>query len=174
MNENYMRGDIYYGDLSPVIGSEQGSYRPLIVIQNDKGNEYSPTVIVAAVTSRLGTKARLPVHVKLPKETGLPQDSIALLEQIRTVDKRRLDKYVGHLDETIMNRIDEALGISVGLRKLPNWDNAMLLCLCSSCANEFYNTPGHYIKRADMKQSVKDTCTRCNVRQGYDFLIVKK
>jgi len=110
------RGDMFYADLSPVIGSEQGGIRPVLVIQNDTGNKYSPTVIVSAITSQLG-KNRLPTHIELDsKEFGLKSDSVVLAEQIRTIDKSRLKEKIGHIDDNrIMNRINNALGVSFGL-----------------------------------------------------------
>ena len=174
MEKEFKRGDVFYADLSPVIGSEQAGSRPVVIIQNDIGNKHSPTVIIAAITSRISTKVKLPVHVYLPDDCGLNQSSIALLEQIRTIDKSRLDEYIGRLDELTMKHIDEALEISFGLPKRPDWDDAMLLCLCPICASQFYTSPGHYIKRANLNQTIKDTCTFCNVRQGFDFLVVQK
>lgn len=109
------RGDIFYADLSPVIGSEQGGIRPVLVIQNDIGNKYSPTVIVAAVTSKIN-KAKLPTHIELDaKVYGLSRDSVVMMEQIRTIDKRRLKEKTGHLDASAMSRVDEALDVSLGL-----------------------------------------------------------
>ncbi len=112
---NVKRGDIYYADLSPVIGSEQGGVRPVLVVQNDIGNRYSPTVIIAAITSQIN-KAKLPTHIEIiASEYGLPKDSVILLEQIRTVDKRRLEEKIGHLDEDMMGKVNDALLISLGL-----------------------------------------------------------
>lgn len=109
------RGDIFYADLSPVVGSEQGGVRPVLVIQNDVGNKYSPTIIVSAITSRL-SKNKLPTHIEIPGEMyGLSKDSVILLEQIRTIDKRRLREKTGHLDESIMMKVNEALSTSFGL-----------------------------------------------------------
>ncbi|QUL97983.1 MAG: type II toxin-antitoxin system PemK/MazF family toxin [Candidatus Fermentithermobacillus carboniphilus] len=113
-----LRGDIYFADLSPVVGSEQGGFRPVLVIQNDIGNKYSPTVIVSAITSQI-QKARLPTHVELPAHvSGLDKDSVILLEQIRTIDKRRLKRRVARLDDETMAKVNEALAISVGLRPI--------------------------------------------------------
>ena len=117
--EGYMikRGELYYADLSPVIGSEQGGVRPVLVVQNDIGNKYSPTIIAAAVTSKL-TKAKLPTHIELSAiEYGLNKDSVVLLEQIRTIDKRRLKERIGELPITTMQRVDDALLISLGFMK---------------------------------------------------------
>ncbi len=109
------RGDIFYADLSPVIGSEQGGVRPVLVVQNDIGNKFSPTVIVAAVTSQIN-KAKLPTHIEISaNEFGLSKDSVILAEQVRTVDKRRLREKIGALDEKQMARVDEALSVSFGI-----------------------------------------------------------
>lgn len=112
---NIRRGDIFYADLSPVIGSEQGGVRPVLIVQNDVGNRFSPTVIAAAITSQRA-KANLPTHITLQAEnTGLARDSIVLLEQIRTIDKHRLKERMGRLDPNSMTQIDQALSISFGL-----------------------------------------------------------
>ena len=109
------RGDIYYADLSPVVGSEQGGIRPVLIIQNDVGNRHSPTVICAAITSRMN-KAKLPTHVELDvRKCQIVKNSVILLEQIRTIDKQRLKDMVCHLDKEIMNRVDEALKVSFEL-----------------------------------------------------------
>lgn len=109
------RGEIYYADLSPVVGSEQGGIRPVLIVQNDVGNRHSPTVIAAAITSRLD-KAKLPTHISLEASScGLQKDSIVLLEQIRTLDKKRLKDRMGSLDASAMNRVDNAISISFGL-----------------------------------------------------------
>ncbi len=108
------RGDLFYADLSPVVGSEQGGLRPVLVIQNDVGNKYSPTVIVSAITSQIN-KAKIPTHIELSaKEFGLPKDSVVLLEQLRTIDKRRLRDKIGVLDVSKMSMVDNALLISLG------------------------------------------------------------
>lgn len=109
------RGDIYYADLSPVIGSEQGGMRPVLIVQNDLGNRYSPTVIAAAITSRTD-KANLPTHIPLTaQDCGLSKDSVVLLEQVRTIDKKRLRSKMGRIDEEAMNKVDEAISVSFGL-----------------------------------------------------------
>lgn len=115
---NIRRGDIYYADLSPVVGSEQGGLRPVLIIQNDIGNRYSPTVIAAAITSRMG-KTKLPTHIDIYAErAGLAKDSVILLEQIRTLDKRRLKEKMGHLDEGLMDQVNTAIAVSFGLPDL--------------------------------------------------------
>jgi mRNA interferase MazF len=112
---NIKRGDIYYADLSPVIGSEQGGLRPVLIVQNDVGNRYSPTVIAAAITSRM-SKTKLPTHIDITGiETGLARDSVILLEQIRTIDKKRLKEKMGHLDEATMISVNSAIQVSFGL-----------------------------------------------------------
>lgn len=110
------RGDMFYADLSPVVGSEQGGIRPVLIIQNDTGNKYSPTVIAAAITSQTG-KAKLPTHIEInSEENGLKSDSVVLTEQIRTIDKSRLKEKIGHInDNTLMNKVNNAIGISFGL-----------------------------------------------------------
>ena len=112
---NIKRGDIYYADLSPVIGSEQGGLRPVLIIQNDIGNKYSPTVIAAAITSKM-TKAKLPTHIGIDAlDAGLLKDSVILLEQIRTIDKARLKEKMGHLSDKQMNDVNSAISVSFGL-----------------------------------------------------------
>lgn len=110
------RGEVFYADLSPVVGSEQGGIRPVLIVQNDVGNRHSPTVIAAAITSQTG-KARLPTHIDLPVDEacGLSRDSIVLLEQVRTLDKKRLRERMGHVDEQVMTKVDTAIAVSFGL-----------------------------------------------------------
>ena len=109
------RGDIFYADLSPVVGSEQGGMRPVLIVQNDTGNKHSPPVIAAAITSQTG-KAKLPTHIELSGQSvGLTRDSVILLEQIRTLDKSRLREKMGRLDGETMNRVDNAIAVSFGL-----------------------------------------------------------
>lgn len=118
---NVKRGDIFYADLSPVVGSEQGGLRPVLIVQNDIGNKYSPTVIAAAITSRLG-KTKLPTHIDVKGsggmsgvDLGLAKDSVILLEQIRTLDKKRLKEKMGHLDDETMKKVNDAITVSFGL-----------------------------------------------------------
>ena len=114
-NLDIKRGYLYYADLSPVVGSEQGGVRPVLIIQNDIGNKYSPTVIVAAITSQIN-KAKLPTHIEISAhEYGLNKDSVILLEQIRTIDKKRLREKIGCLDKNMMLKVDNSLQISLGL-----------------------------------------------------------
>ena len=119
---NIKRGDIYYADLSPVIGSEQGGLRPVLIVQNDVGNKYSPTVIAAAITSKM-SKTKLPTHIDVIGENaGLAKDSIILLEQIRTIDKKRLKEKMGHLDDETMTIVNTAIQVSFGLSAAINAD----------------------------------------------------
>ncbi|PWM69005.1 MAG: PemK family transcriptional regulator [Clostridiales bacterium] len=112
---NVRRGDIYYADLSPVVGSEQGGMRPVLIVQNDVGNKYSPTVIAAAITSKT-SKSKLPTHIEVYADKyGLAKDSVILLEQIRTIDKTRLKEKMGHLDDYVMNQVNDAITVSFGL-----------------------------------------------------------
>ncbi|MBE6884783.1 MAG: type II toxin-antitoxin system PemK/MazF family toxin [Ruminococcaceae bacterium] len=117
---NVKRGEIYYADLSPVVGSEQGGIRPVLIVQNDVGNRYSPTVIAAAITSQR-EKSKLPTHIELESRScGLSKDSVVLLEQIRTIDKKRLKERMGRIDDNAMGKIDHALTISFGLNSDEN------------------------------------------------------
>ena len=115
MEHHVKRGDIYYADLSPVVGSEQGGMRPVLIVQNNIGNRYSPTVIAAAITSQVN-KAKMPTHISLgARSFGLTRDSVILTEQIRTLDKRRLRERMGRVDDKIMEKIDTAIAVSFGL-----------------------------------------------------------
>lgn len=120
------RGDIFYADLSPVVGSEQGGIRPVLIVQNDIGNRFSPTVIAAAITSQK-TKTKLPTHIELSgPDCGLARDSVILLEQIRTIDKQRLREHMGRLSQTNMSQVDRALSVSFGL-EAEQQDNSIAL-----------------------------------------------
>ncbi|MEA1974119.1 MAG: type II toxin-antitoxin system PemK/MazF family toxin [Bacillota bacterium] len=115
--KNIKRGEVYLADLNPVQGSEQGGIRPVLIIQNDIGNKYSPTVIIAAITAKI-SKAKLPTHVEIKKEAvGLAKDSVILLEQIRTIDKIRLEDKIGELDSKMMDIVNTCLGVSIGFNK---------------------------------------------------------
>ena len=115
MDTTVKRGDIFYADLSPVVGSEQGGTRPVLIVQNDTGNKHSPTVIAAAITSQTN-KAKLPTHIEFSgKSAGLSKDSVVLLEQIRTIDKKRLKERMGRVDDGMMDKIDTAIAVSFGL-----------------------------------------------------------
>lgn len=113
-NVKFKRGDIFYADLSPVVGSEQGGLRPVLIVQNDIGNYYSPTVIVAAITAKI-SKPKMPTHIGIKAGNGIERDSVILLEQIRTIDKQRLKDKVTHLNDSVMSRVDKAIKISMGI-----------------------------------------------------------
>jgi mRNA interferase MazF len=117
MNRKIRRGDMFYADLTPGVGSEQSGYRPVLIIQNDTGNRHSNTVIAAIITSRISTKAKLPTHAPIRAQQGLGHDSLVLLEQIRTIDKMRLKEYIGTLNDEAINRVDKALAVSMGLNR---------------------------------------------------------
>ena len=153
-DRNVKRGDIYHADLDPVFGSEQGGYRPVLVIQNNIGNKYSPTVIVAAITSK--EKMKLPTHIAIPE----------------TLDKRRLENYVCTLTRVEMEKINKAIRRSTGIPKII--EKPLVVSLCRVCAGNFYDVPGHYIRRVNPEQRYKDTCMFCNIRKGYDYYIGKK
>jgi len=164
------RGDVFYAELGPVVGSEQDGLRPVVILQNNTGNKFSPTVIVAAVTSRCGSKKQLPTHISL-SETFLPSNSIVLLEQIRTIDKLRLKEYIGRLNIATMQRIDRALVISLGIRLRNQFKDEIILTLCDACARQFYSSPGHVVRRTNTTQTIKDTCTFCGYRSGFDYIV---
>ena len=151
------RGYIYYAYLDPVVGSEQGDYRPVLVVQNDIGNQYSPTVIVVPLTRNL-RKNPLPTHVLIPRSCGLEQDSLALAEQIRTIDRSRLNGYIGRVDNgALWREIDKALEICIGLEKRrPAKGEMLLLSLCYRCEGDFRNS-GYLL----LKRGWQDAYTPC-------------
>ena len=172
MKETYLRGDMYYADLGDGIGSEQNGYRPVLIIQNDVGNKHSPTVIVAAISSKVGAKAKLPTHYYIGAICGLQLPSVVLLEQLRTVDTKRLDAYIGRLPEQHIRGINHALAISVGL--IAPVPQKLTLCLCSVCAENFRNTGAFSLRRTDPQQAAKDVCTYCNHRKGVDYEVIPR
>ena len=172
MNRTYHRGDMYYADLGRGIGSEQEGYRPVLIIQNDTGNKHSPTVIVAAISSKVDAKAKLPTHYLLKAENGLELPSLVLMEQLRTIDKRRLETYIGHLEEQHIRRLNRALAVSVGL--IEETSKNLIMCLCPACANNFYGTGSYYLRRVHPGRVEKDICTYCGQRPGFDYEVVKR
>lgn len=172
MNKTYLRGEIYFANLEQGIGSEQEGYRPVVIIQNDVGNRHSPTVIVAAVTSRKETREKLPTHFYVGEESGLERPSVVMLEQLRTLDKQRLDKYVGRLDQKKLAELDYALAISLDLKH--HIPDALIMSLCSVCADNFRNTGAYFLRRVDPGQIQKEKCTYCDQRRGFDYIVVKK
>lgn len=172
MNHTYLRGDMYYADLGQGVGSEQEGYRPVVIIQNNVGNRHSPTVIIASITSKRDAKAKLPTHYLIGDEDGLELPSIVLLEQLRTIDKRRLNSFIGHLSEKHIQGINHALAVSVGL--IESIPNKLILCLCRTCAENFYGSGAFVLHRVNPEQTEKDTCTYCNSRKGFDYEIIPK
>ena len=172
MERTIRRGDIFMADLNPIIGSDQEGYRPVVIIQNNVGNKHNPTVIIASITSKTGVKAKLPTHYYIDAEDGLELPSIVLLEQLRTVDKRRLGNFIVHLSEKHICGINHALAVSIGL--IESVPKKLILCLCSTCADNFYGTGAYYLRRIDPVQTAKDTCTSCNSRKGLDYEVIRK
>lgn len=167
--EPIKRGDIYYADLNPVVGSEQGGRRPVLVVQNDAGNEHSPTAVVVPITGK-PRKNPLPTHVRLPASCGLEKDSLALAEQVRSIDRSRLENRVGRAGESVMLEIGRALCVSTGIdggRPRP-----LVLSLCPRCEADFRN--GGYVLVKRGWQEVKETCDFCNARKGLNFGIFSK
>lgn len=172
MNGIYSRGELYFADLGNGVGSEQNGNRPVAVIQNDTGNRYSPTVIVAAITSQTATKHHLPTHCFVGEECGLSQPSIILLEQLRTVDKQRLGSYIGHLNPLQLQYLDCALAVSLNL--LTHSDIPFVLCLCNVCADNFRNSGTYFLHPLHSDPNEKSVCTYCGHRFGFDFALVRK
>lgn len=164
------RGDMYYAQLDPVKGSEQGGMRPVIIIQNNIGNKFSPTVIVVPVTSQ-SKKTDLPTHVVIDGCKDVSYGSMALLEQIKTIDKTRLGDFICHLDKDYMKKIDSALMISCGLSEVKDSRRKMEMCLCPFCVRHFRDVPNQTVRRKDYQQEIKEVCTFCNIRMGYDYVI---
>ena len=164
----FRRGDIFMADLNPVIGSEQGGIRPVLIIQNNTGNRFSPTVIVATITTK--KRADQPTHVYLGREFGLPEHSLLSTEQPRTLDKSRLQAYVGHVDNATMRRVDHALKVSMDLLQ----NEPYRITLCGSCASAFYGSSSHHIRRVDRYQAEKSRCSYCNSRSGYDYWLTNQ
>jgi mRNA interferase MazF len=167
MNNSILRGDLYYADLNPVVGSEQGDRRPVLIVQNDIGNEHSPTVVVTPLTCNL-RKNPLPTHVLIPKSCGLGRDSLMLAEQIRAIDRSRLVEHIGHIGDKLRPAIDDALAICVGLEnRRPPKGEMLILSLCRSCETDFRNSGYLLVKRG--WQEVKTDCDFCNVAKGFIF-----
>ena len=167
MKNTYLRGELYYADLGTGIGSEQNGYRPVVIIQNDVGNRHSPTTIVAAISAQIKTKANLPTHYHLKQRSGLVQPSIVMLEQIRTVDKTRLVQYIGKLPDGEIKGLNHALAISTGL--IPTTSGKLTLCLCSTCAENFYGSGAYYLRRVNPIEVEKELCTYCAQRSGFTY-----
>ena len=164
MKQTYLRGQLFYADLGGGIGSEQQGLRPVVIIQNNIGNKHSPTVIVAAVSSKTKTKAKLPTHFNIGPESGLERPSIVLLEQLRTIDKQRLGSYIGQLSLPQVRELNHALAISIGLIKpVPS---KLTLCLCDACANDFRGTGAFTLRKIGTEQMGKEVCVYCRQHNG--------
>lgn len=164
MSKTYQRGDLYYADLGRGIGSEQEGYRPVVIIQNNMGNKHSPTVIIAAISSRVGVKPKLPTHYYINAEDGLELPSIILLEQIRTVDKRRLTKYIGRLSKEHISGMNHALAVSVDL--IHSTLQSLNMCLCNACADKFRGTGAFSLRRTETERGI---CSYCSQPTGCDY-----
>jgi mRNA interferase MazF len=166
-NKNIKRGDIFYADLNPIVGSEQGDTRPVLVVQNDMGNEHSPCVIVTPLTGNL-KKIHLPTHVVIPRSVGLDRDSLALVEQIRTIDRTRISDYIGRINDTQQAAIDKALSICVGLEKRRSPKGEMLvLSLCGRCERDFRNS-GYLLVKKGWQENL-ESCDFCKNAKGLTF-----
>lgn len=175
MEKEIKRGDIYFADLVPVRGSEQGGIRPVIVVQNDVANVYSPTVTVVPATTK-EKKTDMPTHVVLQNIPGLIDGTMAITEQIRTIDRSRLWDYIASVDPVQMKSINMALQRHIALSKKENNNNVnknkeMEILLCPSCVQQFRNTGAHSVKRKDPLQRKTGKCDFCNVKPGYDYII---
>ena len=165
---NVKRGDIYYADLNPVVGSEQGNMRPVIIVQNDTGNAHSPTTQIIPLTAQT-QKGRLPTHVPISKTHGLTVDSIALIEQLRTIDKSRLGSYIGSIGAKEQSAIDKALFVSFGIKNSYKLQFAERT-LCPRCKSE-YETSGYIFAKQGWQES-KESCDYCQVGRGWNYLII--
>jgi len=165
-NKTIRRGEIYFARLNPVIGSEQGDTRPVLVVQNNIGNKYSPTIVVTPITSN-HKKSHLPTHVKIPLATGLDVDSLALVEQIRTIDRSRFDGYIGRIDTNVQLKIDDALAVCVGIEISRASKEMLTLCLCPRCESNFRKSGRVLIKKG--WQKTRKRCDFCEVNNGLVF-----
>ena len=172
MSRTYQRGDMYFADLGRGIGSEQEGYRPVVIIQNNLGNKHSPTVIIAAISSRVGVKPKLPTHYYINAEDGLELPSIILLEQIRTVDKRRLTTYIGRLRKEHISGLDHALAVSIDL--IEPIHSKLTLCLCAACADAFRGTGAFVLQRTQLKPTEKEMCAYCKRHTGLDYEVIRR
>ena len=172
MERTYLRGDLYYADLGKGIGSEQEGRRPVVIIQNNIGNKHSPTVIIAAISSKVGVKAKLPTHYYIGTENGLELPSVILLEQLRTIDKRRLEDYIGRLSASQTLGLNHALAVSIDL--INKKHDALIMSLCPVCEQHFRDTGSYHVYHIDPTQADKDTCTYCNKRRGFDCVVIRR
>jgi mRNA interferase MazF len=164
MTRAILRGDVYFAALDPTVGSEQGGHRPVLIVQNNAGNRFSPTVIIAPITSRL--RPELPTHLPLSSIKGLRAGSVALLEQLRTIDKQRLGRYVGTLGTVGMCVVDAALAVSLNLKRRNQ--PPVLMTLCHICKMQFEDS-NFEVRLISSLNDAKETCDFCNHRKGFDY-----
>ena len=165
MERKYNRGEMYYAQLGNGIGSEQKGRRPVVIIQNDIGNTYSPTLIVAAITSEIYGKPQLPTHCFLKADYGLQKDSFILLEQIRTIDKTRIGKYIGRIPDEHIPKLNHALEVSVGLYRNENEK----IWLCDTCAKKIRSTGVFSLSKNERFIKSQELCTLCRKRKGSSY-----
>ena len=165
------RGDLYYANLGQGIGSEQEGYRPVVIIQNDIGNTYSPTTIIAPISRQNNSKAKLPTHYPIEPIAGLAQPSIILFEQIRVIDKQRLERKLGTLPDSHIHAMNKALLVSVGILSS---EKRIRLCLCRTCANQLYGSGAFFMRRINPIEVETNLCSYCNRRRGFDYELTKK
>ena len=171
MNHICFRGELYYADLGRGIGSEQEGCRPVVIIQNAVGNTYSPTTIIAPISRRSHAKANLPTHYHIEPTAGLVQPSTILMEQIRVIDKQRLEHRLGMLSDADIRGMEKALLVSVGLTTA---EKKITLCLCRTCAQRFYGTGAFVMRRLNPLKAETDICTYCNRSRGFDYELAEK
>lgn len=167
MEEKIARGQVYFALLDPVLGCEQGGRRPVVVVSNNLGNRHSSTVIAAPVTT--GAKAKLPTHVALGGIGGLAERSIALCEQVRTVDKRRLGRRIGRMSAQSMALIDSALETAMGLA-----EDAEVIVLCHKCAESFRDSGPFRLRRVDSGEGMSEICNVCSAHMGHEYVLTRK
>lgn len=178
MNESDVRkikwGDVYYCDLGEGKGSVQSKLRPVMIVQNNIGNENGPTTVVASISSVM-KKMYLPTHIQLDPNCGLREKSIVMLEQIRTIDTKDLMEYVGTVrDAATIEAIKRGIAIELGVIECPKPSQKLILSLCPRCRSSYLSIPGNRIRRVDHFQANKDTCDMCQRASGYDYYIKKK
>ena len=166
------RGSIFYYDLGVTVGSVQNGVRPVMIVQNDIGNSYSPTIIVAPITSA-PKKHYIPTHVYIGKQFGLTEDSMLLAEQLTTISKNSLRDFIGMATNDFMCQVDRALAISIGLTRKGN-KKSFETCLCPACLDIFFQTHNYDICRTDKFQRKKEVCAYCQQRLGYDYKLVDR
>lgn len=168
-NLNISRGQLYFADLEPTVGSEQGGVRPVLIVQNEMGNRHSPTTIVAPITSK--TKKSLPTHLSIPNHPEIEDGAVILLEQLRTIDKSRLGKHIGCLERELLHRVDGGLAVSLGL--FQRVGEPLIMTLCRSCAGHYRDTRIYVLQRINFKQCIKEPCLLCTM-PGFDYAVTRR